>query len=237
MLSTFSWGDSGWLDELVYGLFVTSELAVLSYAIGLFLGLLGLAGKLSRLRGLRFIVSIYTTVFRGLPELLVISFIYFGGGFILQFALRPFGHTGFIEVNAFASGVASLTLITAAYATEVFHGAVLSVSKGQADAANSLGMGIYQTFFYIIFPQAWRYALPGLTNLWMCILKNTALVSVIGLVDLVQASHLASRSTGLTFSFYFAVVIGYLLLTSISMVAIEQVEKYAYHGQTTIVRV
>jgi len=230
MLTTFAWGDTGWLDELFYGLLVTSELAVVSYALGLSLSLIGLAGKLSPLKFLRFIVSAYTTVFRGLPELLVISFIYFGGGFILQFALRPFGHTGFVEVNAFASGVASLSLITAAYATEVFHGAVLSVPKGQADAANSLGMGTYQTFYYIVFPQAWRFALPGLSNLWMCILKNTALVSVIGLVDLVQASHLASRSTDLTFPFYAAVVIGYLILTTISMVAIEQFEKYAYHG-------
>jgi octopine/nopaline transport system permease protein len=226
-LELFAWGDTGWGDELVLGGVVTVEVALASYLFGLALGLLGAGAKLSGRRPLYALAHAYSVVFRGLPELLVISLIYFGGSLAARAVLSPFGFKGYVEFNPFVSGTLSLGLVTGAYATEVFRGAILAVPSGQTDAAHSLGLSRLQVFFLVVFPQALRIALPGLTNLWMTILKNTALLSVIGLVDMVRAAYLGASATRSPFPFFTAVAIGYIVLTALSNLVIERIEARA----------
>lgn len=226
----FAWGDTGWGDELLFGAVVTVEVALAAYAFGLVLGLSGAAAKLSGRLPLYALAHGYSVVFRALPELLIISLIYFGGSLALRALLSPFGFRGYIEFNPFLSGVLALGLATGAYATEVFRGAILAVPAGQTEAARALGLTGGRIFFLVVLPQAWRIALPGLANLWMTILKNTALLSVIGLVDMVRAAYLGASSTRSPFPFFIAVAIGYMVLTSLSQLVIDRLEARADVG-------
>lgn len=235
LLELFAWGDTGWGDELLRGFGITIRLAVFSYSVGTLLGLIGAAGKLSRTRVLGWLMETYTTVFRALPELVVISIIFFGGSIFLQKLVRPFGITGYIEVNAFVSGVVAIGLVQGAYATELFRGAILAVPRGQSEAAVASGLNRTQVFSLVVLPQAWRIALPGLGNLWMTVLKQTALVSVIGLEDFVRSAQLGGASTWLPFPFYAIVAVGYLLVTAVSMVALVRIERYVGRGLQTAV--
>lgn len=229
-LETFAWGDKGWGDQLFFGALVTVELAFVSYALGLALGLMGSGARLSKSRFVSLPAFGYSIVFRGLPELLIISLIYFGGSLGIRAVLSPFGFRGYVEFNPFLSGVLALGLVMGAYATELFRGAILAVPAGQSDAARALGLGRLQAFWLIILPQAFRIALPGLSNLWMTNLKSTALVSVIGLVDLVRAAYLAASSTRNPLPFFTAVGIGYLILTYASQIVLARLEDYSNRG-------
>jgi His/Glu/Gln/Arg/opine family amino acid ABC transporter permease subunit len=229
-LELFVWGDTGWGDELFFGAIVTIQVAFLSYALGLILGLIGAAARLSRHRFVSLVALGYSIVFRGLPELLVISLIYFGGSLAIRAVLSPFGFRGFIEFNPFVSGVLALGLVMSAYVAELFRGAILAVPQGQSDAAHALGLKRLQVFFLVVMPQAFRISLPGLANLWMTILKNTALVSVIGLVDMVRAAYFGASSTRYPMPFFTAVALGYLVLTYVSQLVLTRLEAYANRG-------
>jgi His/Glu/Gln/Arg/opine family amino acid ABC transporter permease subunit len=230
-LLLFSWGSKGWGDELVLGALVTAEVALVAFAGGLLLGLIGAIGKLSG-RLSYALAHGYSVVFRGLPELLVISLIYFGGSLAIRALLAPFGFRGYIEFNPFVSGTLALALVMGAYATELFRGAILSVDEGQVQAASALGLHRWHAFFLVILPQAFRIALPGLSNLWMTILKNTALLSVIGLVDMVRAAQLGAASTRMPFPFFTAVAVGYIVLTYLSQIAIRRIEFRTNRGMS-----
>lgn len=231
MLSLLVWGDAGWLDELAFGFFVTLQLATAAYLVGLLIGILGASAKRSRRPILRGAASTYSTIFRAIPELVVISLIYFGGSIAIGHALRPLGVTGYVEVNAFASGVAALGLVQGAYQTEVLRGALQSLPVGQWEAGQALGLRRAQLFFLVILPQVWRLALPGMSNLWMTVLKGTALVSVIGLEDLLRAAALGAASTRAPFPFYTAVVLGYLFITAVSNQIVAVLEAHVNRGQ------
>ena len=230
-IELFAWGDSGWGDELLRGLGVTLRLAAFSYALGMVLGLAGAGAKLSRARALTWLTESYTTVFRAAPELVILSIIFFGGSILLQRLLGSFGITGYIEIDAFTSGVVAIGLVQGAYATELFRGAILAVPRGQSEAALASGLNRVQVFSLVVLPQAWRIALPGLGNLWMTVLKQTALVSVIGLNDFIRSAQLGAASTWRAFPFYAAVAAGYLLVTAFSMISIARVEEYVNRGQ------
>lgn len=200
---------------LLQGTLVTIKLGLTSLVFGLLLGLLGALAKLSGIWILEKIANVYTTVVRGIPELLVVFFIYFGGGVLIVAIAKQFGYHGRIDVSKFWAGVAALSIMFGAYATEVFRMAIQDIPKGQWESAQSIGMRPLQVLTRIILPQMWVVALPGLGNLTLVLLKDTALVSVIGLQDLMYFASRAARSTQQPFTFYLSAALIYLVLTSV----------------------
>lgn len=204
----------GYTDLLLQGTLLTIKLGMTSLVFGLIFGLLGATAKLSNIWPLKQLADIYTTVVRGIPELLVVFAIYFGGDILVSFiAKEVFGYRGRIDIGSFWPGVVALSFMFGAYATEVFRMAIGEIPKGQWEAAQSLGMKPMQTFFRIILPQMWIVALPGLGNLFLVLLKDTALVSLIGLKDLIYYSSRAAQSTQEPFTFYLVAALIYLCLT------------------------
>lgn len=217
----------GYGKVLWQGTQMTIKLGLVSLAIGLLLGLAGAAMKSSRFAFLRTLASFYTTVVRGVPELLFILFVYLGGSVLLQAALLRFGRTQYVEISQFWAGVLALSVMFGAYATEVFRMALCEIPKGQWEAAQSVGMRPLQIFWRIILPQMWAVSLPGLGNLALVLLKDTALVSVIGLRDLMYFAQRAAQTTQQTFTFYMAAALIYLALTVLVMAFVAWAEYMA----------
>jgi polar amino acid transport system permease protein len=167
----------------------------------------------------------YNTLMRGVPELLLVLIIYFGATHVLEMLTGAY-----IDIGAFTAGVIALSIAFGAYATEVFRSAMMEIPKGQREAAMALGLCRWDNFRYITLPQLWRLALPGLGNLFLVLLKDTALVSVIGLDDLMRQAYVAAGFTKLPFTFYMAAAMIYLLLTIVSMQVIQQLERWANRG-------
>lgn len=205
---------------LIAGMWVTVKLAITSLFFGLILGILGAAAKTSKSKFLRFLGGVYTSIIRGLPELLLVLIIYYGTAALL---LKITGE--YVEIGGFTAGVFALSLAFGAYATEVFRAAILELHKGQAEAAFALGLNKKQSFFLIELPQLWRITLPGLGNLFLVLLKDTALVSLISLNDIMRQAANAVNATKLPFTFYSAASILYLVLTIISMLVIHYLIK------------
>jgi octopine/nopaline transport system permease protein len=226
----FSFGDAGWGDELVRGAALTLVLTLCGFALGVVVGTAGAAAKLSESRALRALAEVYTTVVRGVPELLVIYLFFFGSSGVIIWVASMFGHTGYIGLDAFTIGVLALAVISGAYSTEVIRGAMLAVPKGQIEAARAIGMTRAKVFRRVLVPQAARLALPGLGNVWQLTLKDSALVSVTALAELMRNASVAARSTGEPFTFYVAAGALYLVLTTGSTVAFELAERRARRG-------
>lgn len=222
----------GFGDQLLLGASITIQLALSSLVVGLILGLLGASAKLSNIRPLKWIANIYTTIIRGVPELLTVLIIYFGATTVLMSIASIFGYDEYIEIGPFAAGVTALGLTFGAYATEVFRGALQAIPKGQHEAAIALGMPPRRKFFRIILPQVWRVALPGIGNLFLVLLKDTALVSVVGLEDIMRKANVAVSNTKEPFLFYLVAAFMYLALTVVSMVVVYYLEKRASRGLT-----
>jgi polar amino acid transport system permease protein len=220
----------GFGDTLARGAWVTIKLSLVSVAVGLSLGILGAAAKLSRFLFLRIIVDTFTTVVRGLPELVWILFVYFGSSILLNSLLHRLGFNTYINLNSFAAGVLALGTMFGAYATDVFRIAILAVPKGQIEAGRAIGMPGFLVFRRIILPQLWRFALPGLGNLFLVILKTTSLVCVIGLYELMGNARIAVGYTKKPFTFYITVAFIYLGLTLLAMALIELLERRATRG-------
>ena len=199
---------------LISGTWVTIQLAIASLLVGLVFGLMGAAAKLSDNRVARWLATGYTTLVRGLPELLLVLTIYFGGSQLLMWIAGWFGYDEYIEIGPFIAGVAALSIAFGAYATEVFRMAMQEIPKGQWEAGLACGMSTPRTFFRIILPQVWRLAIPGLGNLFQVLLKDTALVSVVGLNDIMRQSQVAISSTKEPFTFFMVAAAIYLLLTA-----------------------
>ena len=208
----------GYSDLLLQGTWLTMRLAITSLFFGLLFGLIGATMKLSSIAPLRWLATIYTTVVRGLPELLVVFAVYFGGSIIISMVARDiFGYQQRIDIGSFWPGVLALSVMFGAYATEVFRMAIAEIPQGQWESAASLGMRPVQTFLRIILPQLWIIALPALGNLFLVLLKDTALISLIGLKDLMYYSSRAAQTTGEPFTFYMVAALIYLLLTAAFM--------------------
>ena len=223
-------GDRGFGDELVGGALVTVEIALYSLAIGLALGLTAGTAKLSRWRILRGVAETYSLLVRGIPELLIILLVYYSGGAAIGSLLEFFGHDGGFDFNKRLAGSLALGLIFGAFASEVFRGAFLAVDKGQIEAAFAVGMSAGQVFRRVRFPQLLRFALPGLGNLWMVLLKDTSLVSVIALDELMRETGVAAEATQRPFVFYLAATVLYLLLTVVSDIFRARLERHANRG-------
>ncbi|WP_230659123.1 ABC transporter permease [Psychrobacter sp. I-STPA10] len=203
----------GFAHLLLSGSVMTIELALTSLFIGLIFGLLGATAKLSKIWIFRKLATIYTSTMRGIPELLLVLFLYYGGSIILMSVMERFGYHEYIEISPFIAGVAALSLAFGAYATEVFRMAIQEIPNGQWEAAQAVGMRPMQIYFRIIIPQVWRLALPGLGNLFLVLLKDTALVSVVGLHDIMYYASRGAQATQEPFTFYMAAAVIYLGLT------------------------
>ena len=220
----------GFGDQLLAGAAMTVQLALAAAVLGIVLGLIGAVAKLSNAVAARALADVYTTVIRGLPELLVVLIIYFGSSGLLTAIAERFGHDGFVELSPFAAGTIALGLTFGAYATEVFRGAIMAVPKGQIEAARAFGMGRWTTFRRILLPQVWRIALPGIGNLFLVLLKDTSLVSVIGLDEVTRKAKIAAEYTKESFTFYMAAAVLYLAMTIIATVALQRAERAASRG-------
>ena len=210
----------GYGPRLLEGAGVTLQLAVLSLILALILGLLTASAKMSRNWLLHKVATLYTTVIRGVPDLVLMLLLFFGGQMALNVATDAiydrFGVDWYINLNAFAAGVLTIGFIFGAYMGETFRGAFMAVEHGQIEAGKAYGMSPWLVFRRIRFPQMMRHALPGISNNWMVLLKTTALVSVIGLSDMVRVAAEASRATHEPFTFLIPVAVVYLLIASVS---------------------
>jgi histidine transport system permease protein len=221
-LSAFSLKGFGPL--LLAGTWMTIKLSVLSLIVSIVLGLIGASAKLSGSVLLRAPAQLYTTLIRGVPDLVLMLLIFYS----LQTWLSGITDAlewEYIEIDPFAAGVITLGFIYGAYFTETFRGAILAVPRGQVEAATAYGLKRGQRFRYVVFPQMMRFALPGIGNNWQVLLKATALVSIIGLADLVKASQDAGKSTYQLFYFLVLAALIYLLITSASNFALRWAER------------
>jgi octopine/nopaline transport system permease protein len=229
-MELLSFGDAGWGDEMLRAALMTLAVSIASMAVGLVFGTLGAAAKLSVISPLRWLAEGYTTIARGVPELLIIYLLFFGGSGAVMFVARLFGYDGYIELNPFTIGTVAIGAISGAYSTEVIRGAVLAVPPGQIEAAKAIGMARGLMFRRILFPQVARYALPGLGNVWQITLKDTALISVTALVELMRQAHIAAGSTRQPFTFYLVAALLYLVLTTFSNYGFHRAEGWASRG-------
>lgn len=215
-LGLIGFGTGGWGALLVAGAAMTFAVTLGALAVGAVLGTLVATAKLSTNRLARILGDAYTTVFRGVPELLVIYLIYFGGSTGLTSLAHLFGQEGFWGMPAFVSGALAVGVISGAYQAEVYRGSFLAVGKGEIEAARAIGMPVWLRFRRIVAPQVMRFALPGLGYVWQLNLKDSALVSVTGLAELMRTSQMAAGSTHRYFLFYVVGGALYLVLTSLS---------------------
>ncbi|WP_321894780.1 ABC transporter permease subunit [Paraburkholderia heleia] len=216
LFNTLGLGPDGWGSVLLLGALMTVVLTLAALAIGAVFGALIAAAKLSRWRVLRVFGDFYTTVFRGVPELLVIYLFYFGGSSLVTTVGQWFGAEGFVGVPPFAVGAFAVGMISGAYQAEVYRAAVLAVARGELEAARAIGMPTLTMFRRILIPQVLRYALPGIGNVWQLSLKDSALISVTGLAELLRASQIAAGSTHQYFLFFVVGGLLYLAMTGVS---------------------
>lgn len=204
------------------------QLSVCAFVGGSIAGLLFTLCELSRWKPVAVAFQGYGVVMRSVPELLVIFLFYYGGSLVLQQILGIFDIDRYVEINAFVAGVIALGLIQSAYASEVFKGAIREVPHGLLEASRSLGLARLITFRKVTMPLAIRYAAPGLSNLWINLIKNTALVSAIGLEDMVRVAITAGHNTKQYFLFYLIVLVAYLVLVAISMMLQSMIENRVF---------
>lgn len=230
MFDLLRFGTDGWGDELARGAGMTVLVAVLAYLVGLVAGSLAAAAKLTGPAPVRWLAAGYTTIVRGVPALLVIWLLFFGGSGLVTWVATLFGYAGRVELSALAVGVASVGIVSGAYATEVIRGAVQSVPKGQIEAARALGMHRFLILRRILVPQALRYALPGLGNVWQMTLKDTTLVSVVSLAELMRQAYIGMQSTRQPFIFYATAAILYMVMTTCSEAGFRALSRRADRG-------
>ncbi|MDP6029504.1 MAG: ABC transporter permease [Arenicellales bacterium] len=219
--------DSVWeyRNLLLSGTAVTIQLALASLTLSVLLGLIGASAKLAVNPISRRIASIYTTLVRGVPDLVLMMLLFYGGQQVVNDLGSATGWWDYVEINQFIAGVWSIGFVFGAYMTETFRGAILAIPRGQIEAGISCGMTPLLIFRRITWPQMVRHALPSFTNNWLVLIKATALVSVIGLHDLVWNASTAGRSVREPFSFMFAVLIIYLILTACSDVGLRWLDR------------
>lgn len=213
----------GYEATLLAGAWVTLQLALLSLAFALVAGLIGAASKLSRSRLLAWPATVYSTVLRGVPDLVMMLLVFYGGQVMVNELTDALEWEPF-DLNPFVAGVVTIGFIFGAYFTETFRGAIMAVPAGQMEAGHAYGMSRWQVFSRILFPQMLRHALPGIGNNWLVLVKSTAIVSMIGLADMNFVAEQAGRTTHQPFLFYMAVCVLYLLVTGVSSWALRRLE-------------
>ena len=208
---------SDYFSLMLTAALMTLGLAVCSLVLGLFLGMLFAVLEANRFVGKS--TAVLVALLRGLPEILVVLLVYFGSSELVELLTGEY-----IEFGAFGCGVFALSLIFAAYASQTLRGAIQAIAKGQWESGTALGLSKGYTFLRIIMPQVWRHALPGLSNQWLVLLKDTALISLIGVDDLMRQAQLINTNTHQPFTWYGIAALIYLLVTLVSQVGIRKLE-------------
>ncbi len=211
--------------QLLAGTWVTIQLALTSLVVAVMFGLLGAWAKLSKNIVAQKTAAGYTTIVRGVPDLVLILLVFYGGQQLINSFGSVTGLWDYVEISQFAAGAGTIGIVFGGFMTETFRGAILAIPKGQIEAGVACGMTRFTIFHRVIWPQMVRYALPGFSNNWLVQIKSTALVSVIGLQDVVYNGFVAGRSTRQLFTFMFAVLMIYLVLTAISDVSLRLLDR------------
>ena len=207
---------------ILQGSVMTVGVSLAALLVSVVLGLAGAAAKLSGRPALVALATVYTTLIRGIPELVLMLLIFYGGSIGLNFLMESLGSETVIDINPFVAGVLTIGFIYGAFMTETFRGALLAIPKGQAEAAWAFGMSRSQTFIRITAPQMVRYALPGFTNNWLVLIKATALVSLIGLQEMTYLAKQASAATRSPFVFFLFTAALFLIYTTVSLIALKK---------------
>jgi len=206
----------GYLPSLLEGLALTLTVALASLAIAAVLGLACASARLSRSPVLRALATVYTTLIRGVPDLVLMLLVFYGGQIAVNALALKLGHADFIDIDPFVAGTLTIGFIFGAYLGETFRGAFLALPPGQREAGLAYGMSRMKVLRRIELPQMLRHALPALSNNWLVLVKSTAIVSVIGLNDVMLRAGQAAGSTREPFVFYGAAALLYLAVTSVS---------------------
>jgi len=229
-LGLVGFGPGGWGALLLRGAGMTVLVSATAFVLGILLGALGAWAKLSRSRVAAWLATAYTTVLRGVPDLLVIYLFYFGGSQMLTGVNRMLGGEGFLGLDEFTAGALAVAVVSGAYQTEVLRAAILAIPLGQAEAGRALGLRPAGVARLVLAPQVLRVALPGLGNVWQMVVKESALVSVTGLVELMRQVSIAAGSTRKPFEFYAAGAVIYLVLTTVSGALFAWAERRSNRG-------
>lgn len=224
-LTLLSFGPGGWGEAIAWGVLVTVSLALATLPPGLLVGFLVALAKQSREPSLRLAGNIYTTIFRGLPDLLTLFLVFYGAQIGIQSVMRLFDPDAAIEINSFVAGMIALGVVFSSYASETFLSAFRAIPRGQYEGGYAIGLTRFQTMRLVILPQLIRIALPGLGNLWMALVKDTALVSVIGLSDILRQTGIAARVTKQAFLFFGVATLLFLFLAMLSSIALRYIER------------
>ncbi len=220
----------GYGPSIIDGARLTISVALISLLIAMALGLITALAKLSGRRPAIIAATVYTTIIRGVPDLVLMLLIFFGGQVLVNDLATMVGYEDYIDINPFIAGSVTIGFIFGAYMGETFRGAILAVPVGLLEAGAAYGMTRRQVLLRILIPQMMRHALPGFGNNWLVLMKTTALVSVIGLEDMVRKAGLAAGATREPFPFYFTVALIFLALTTLSILALRWAEKHYSAG-------
>ena len=223
-------GPKGWGLLLLQATLMTVAVSCVAFALGSLLGALIAWARIEGNRLLQLAADAYTTVLRGIPDLLVIYLLYFGGSAALTALGHALGVKGFVGIDAFAAGAIAVGIISGAYQSEIFRGAFGAIAKGELEAARSVGMPRWLLFRRIIVPQALRFAIPGLGNVWQLALKESALISVVGLTEILRQAQVGAGSTRQPFAFFITAALLYLMLTTISGWGFQRAEALGMRG-------
>jgi polar amino acid transport system permease protein len=224
-------GPEGWGDDIAWGVLVTVSLALATLPFGLALGFLVSLAKQSAEPSVRLAGNLFTTIFRGLPELLTLFLVYYGVQLGVQQVARLVAPDAYIEFNSFAAGMVALGVVFASYASEVFLSAFRAIPVGQYEGGYAVGLSRWHTTRLVILPQLVRIALPGLGNLWLILVKDTALVSVIGLSDILRQTGIAARVSKEAFLFFGIACLLYLALAVLSSFGFAALERWSGREQ------
>jgi polar amino acid transport system permease protein len=229
-MDLLAWDPPGWGRNLFYGVISTLQISFLAYALGLIIGLLGARGKLSGGKVTRRLLDWYTTIVRSVPELLLIVILFYTGTQGFNALLASFGY-GPVRVNGFIAAVAVLGVVQGAYSTEVLRGAIKAIPIGQIEAGRAYGMSPFLLFRRITLPAMLPYAIPGLSNLWLNATKDSALISVVGYLELTKITQQAAGGTKWYFTFYAVAAALYLVISLVSLQAFGALDRYVRRGQ------
>jgi octopine/nopaline transport system permease protein len=223
-------GPKGWGLLLLQAALMTVAVSCTAFALGSLIGSLIAWARIEGNRALNVAADAYTTVLRGIPDLLVIYLLYFGGSTALTALAHALGANGFVGVDAFAAGAIAVGIISGAYQSEVYRGAFAAISSGELEAARAVGMPRWLMFRRIIVAQALRFAIPGLGNVWQLALKESALISVVGLTEILRQAQVGAGSTRQPFAFFITAALLYLMLSAISGWGFQRAEALGMRG-------
>ncbi|MFZ5676520.1 MAG: ABC transporter permease [Pseudomonadota bacterium] len=219
---------AAWGDDYLLGTLVVLKVFVVALITAVIFGLIGAMARLSPNRIVNGLAKVYVVTFRGAPEIIILLIFYFGIAVSLTALVQYFDPaTKFVDIPPFWSGSVAIGLIVGAYMTETFRGAFMGVDHGQVESAHALGLSKFQTFFHVRVPQMWRLALPNFGNHMLSIMKDTALISIIGLEEITFVAQMATSVTRKPFTMYMAVALIYLAITTLITFGVAALEKYA----------